>query len=281
VKFYVYELVLVPDGTVCYVGKGSGRRMWNHRRYALQPPATTQAYLYRKLSELLQAGKDFQPRKVFETDSEQEALQKESELIRHYGLEKLFNCGMHTGPLLTDIDEARRTAMSKARREYVAKLQAETGQSSLPEVRAKISASNTGKQVSEETRRKLSTSISTTYQGHFSRKHRKKLSKAAKARGFSRAAIDAMRKANLGGHRDTTKARLSRKQRYYVIVSPQGIVHCAQSNGIVTLLKSLRLPISNFYRAIKLGTYKGWKVTVRNSSRCALGQTCRSAVRWR
>lgn len=279
-KFYVYELVVIPDGTVCYVGKGSGKRMFKHRAN-LKVTRYAGVGLYRRLRDLLASGKNFEPRKVFETDDESAALAEEKRRILDYGIDNLFNSTTVQGLTMADIDTAHRQALSKARREYVARLKAKTGQSSLPEVRAKISASNTGKQVSEETRRKLSTSISTTYQGHFSRKHRKKLSKAAKARGFSRAAIDAMRKANLGGHRDTTKARLSRKQRYYVIVSPQGIVHCAQSNGIVTLLKSLRLPISNFYRAIKLGTYKGWKVTVRNSSRCALGQTYRSAVRWR
>jgi len=150
-KYYVYELVIVPGGTVCYVGKGSGQRMYKHRRYALQPPSKTQLYLYHGLSDLIASGKDFKPRKVFETDDEIEALMEERRRIRFYGVDTLLNWGeSHTGPLAGHIKEARREAMRKARKVYCDKLEAETGHRMLPEIAARISTSNKGKVVSPE-----------------------------------------------------------------------------------------------------------------------------------
>lgn len=159
-KFYVYELVIVPDGTVCYVGKGSGRRMWNHRKYAVRPPSDTQSYLYRKLSKLLASGCNFEPHKVFETDDEQVALAEEKRRILDYGLDNLFNCGLHSGSIAASVDAALRAAMSKARRDYVNKLQLETGHKMPPEVAAKISAANKGRVTSPESARKISESKS-------------------------------------------------------------------------------------------------------------------------
>lgn len=113
--------------------------MYNHKRYALRPASATQSYLYRKLSELLSTGKSFEPRKVFETDDEREALQEEQRRIAVYGLDTLLNCSpAHAGTLQEHIHEARRQAMSKARREYVNKLQRTTGHKMPLEVRAKI-----------------------------------------------------------------------------------------------------------------------------------------------
>ena len=156
-QFYVYELVIMPDGKVCYVGKGSGRRMYNHRKYAAQKPSSTQSYLYRKLSQLLVAGKNFEPIKVFETENETEALIEEKRRINHYGLENLFNCGLnHSGPVQDQITEARCEAMRKARLEHISRLQQEHGCKMLPEIAAKISKSNKGRIKSPEECAKLS-----------------------------------------------------------------------------------------------------------------------------
>ena len=145
-KFYVYELVIVPDNKVCYVGKGSGRRMWNHRKYVRQVPSVTQLYLYRKLSELLANGKDFEPRKVFETEDESKALAEEKRRINVYGLDNLFNCSdCRTGPSLVQIETATRLAQSRSRREYVANLRKIYGYGMPPEVVAKIAKVNRGR----------------------------------------------------------------------------------------------------------------------------------------
>jgi hypothetical protein len=274
-QFYVYELVVVPDGAVCYVGKGTRRRMYVHQRN-LKNSKYSQTGLYRRLRNLLESGKNFEPRKVFETDNEIEALAEEKRRIGMYGFGSLFNSTTHQGLTTADIDAAHRQALSKARREYVAKLKSETGQSSLPEVRAKISASNMGRQASEETRHTISQSISATYQGKFSETHKKALSVAAKTRKprskeGEENRLQALRSALCGKPKDTSKARNARKQRYYTVVSPNGTTYDAQSAGILTLLKTIELPFSNFYRAIKLGEYNGWKATLRSSSRLAFG----------
>lgn len=148
-KFYVYELVVVPDGNVCYVGKGSGKRMFKHRAN-LKMTRYTSAGLYRRLRDLLSSGRDFQPRKVFETDDEQLALAEEKRRIELYGFENLFNSTTLQGLAVADIGEAHRQALSKARREYVAKLEAETGHKMPPEVAAKIANANKGRAKTKE-----------------------------------------------------------------------------------------------------------------------------------
>jgi hypothetical protein len=211
-RYYVYELVIVPGEIVCYVGKGSGRRMWNHKRYALKPPSGTQKYLYRKLSEILASGKQFEPRKVFETDSELEALSEEQRRIVHYGLDSLFNFSSNrTGPVEDQINAARKQAMSKSRKEYVAKLKREKGYGMPPSTRSKISRSLKGRKKSDEHCAK----VSSAKKGKcFSGAHLKSLSEAAKKRRIDPAKIEAMRQANLGGHRDNSKALAARKLKY-------------------------------------------------------------------
>jgi len=140
-KFYVYELVVIPDGAVCYVGKGSGKRMFKHRAN-LKVTRYAGVGLYRRLRDLLNSGKDFKPRKVFETDDEQAALVEEKRRIELYGFENLFNSTTRQGLTVASIDEAHRQALSKARREYVNKLQVETGRKMPAAVAAKISAAN-------------------------------------------------------------------------------------------------------------------------------------------
>lgn len=145
-KYYVYELIVVPGEVVCYVGKGSGYRMWNHRRFVTDKPRGSQCRLYRKLSELAASNKNFYPRKVFETDNELEALAFEEERIKSYPKEQLFNTAIYRpGYSTEDIDAARREAMRRSRNEYVAKLQAEYGYKMPPEVAKRIAISNTGK----------------------------------------------------------------------------------------------------------------------------------------
>ena len=143
-RFYVYELVTVPDGIVCYVGKGTKRRMYIHKRN-LANSRYQQTGLYRRLRELLNSGKNFEPRKVFETDDETQALKEEKRRIQFYGFERLFNSTTHQGATVAAIDEMTRQAMQKARNEYVVRLQQKRGYKMPPSVRRKISAGNKGR----------------------------------------------------------------------------------------------------------------------------------------
>lgn len=96
-RYYVYELVVTPDQSVCYVGKGSGKRAFEHRKRASLPKCRTgyQKRLYSKLRSLLDSGKDFYARIVYETDDEIDALKIEQKLIAIHGFENLFNVASH------------------------------------------------------------------------------------------------------------------------------------------------------------------------------------------
>jgi len=95
-RYYVYELVIMPDDRVCYVGKGQGNRRYDHLRRASRPEFKCgQKRLYRKMREVLALGKTIVSRVVFETDDELIALQTEADRIRSYGFENLFNVASH------------------------------------------------------------------------------------------------------------------------------------------------------------------------------------------
>jgi hypothetical protein len=95
-RYYVYELVIMPDCKVCYVGKGQGTRMDDHLRRARRPDTKCgQKRLYRKLREVLGSGKSIVGRKVHETDSETDAFKTERETIQRYGFDNLFNVASH------------------------------------------------------------------------------------------------------------------------------------------------------------------------------------------
>lgn len=100
-RYYTYELVVTPSEKVCYVGKGQGTRMEQHRKVVQKmivkegyQPASSR-HLYRKLKELVLSGQDFYPRKVFESDSAKEVLDEETKKILSYGVESLFNIKIH------------------------------------------------------------------------------------------------------------------------------------------------------------------------------------------
>lgn len=230
--------------------------MYVHKRN-LKNSRYQQTGLYRQLRALLESGKSFEPRKVFDTDDEQSALLEESRRIELYGFDNLFNSTTVSGLTASSVGEMARQAMSKARRKYVAKLKSETGQSSLPETRAKIRAALVGRVVTHEHAVRVSAAKSGV---SFTESHKKALSIAAKSRGYSQTTIDAMRRANIGKHKDTTAARLARKRRHYALVSPIGKTYEVQSNGIVNFLKSVNLPTTTFYRACAGVICNGWTV---------------------
>lgn len=94
--YYVYELVLLPDALVCYVGKGSGARLYDHQKIlANSRHSKYNRPLYRAMRELLSPGKVLKPRIVYETEDEVDALLHEKSLIAHYGFDRLLNAASH------------------------------------------------------------------------------------------------------------------------------------------------------------------------------------------
>ena len=90
--------------------------MWKHRSYA-----KSQGYqvhgLYRRIRELWASGKDFEPRKVYETDTEEDAFQEEERRIKSYGFDNLFNSTTVRGRTERDITDALRQALSKGQKD--------------------------------------------------------------------------------------------------------------------------------------------------------------------
>lgn len=135
----------MPDGNVCYVGKGTGTRMMQHRSAVFRKKYGCQARLYEKLDALIRSGKDFEPRKVFETDDELEALKEENRRIRLYGLDNLFNASYKSGSRAGWMTEEQRITASKKHFDYYARMVAEYGYKMTPEHRANLSKTLKGK----------------------------------------------------------------------------------------------------------------------------------------
>lgn len=108
-RYYVYELVIMPDKKVCYVGKGQGRRLYDHLRRAVRPEFKCgQKRLYSRIRDVLSRGKSIDGRIVFYTDDENSAFEEEARRIRLYGFENLFNVASHAFLGRTLKDEVKR-----------------------------------------------------------------------------------------------------------------------------------------------------------------------------
>lgn len=139
-KFYTYELVVSISGKVCYVGKGQGTRISaHHRRVAVLLRRRKRGVkiscgpLYRQLLNLVDGGDQFLSRKVFETDSEAEALAEETRRILLYGIDTLFNIKRYDSERPGDI-------ISRAVHRHVSDCVKRFGIGCTPETRAKVVA---------------------------------------------------------------------------------------------------------------------------------------------
>lgn len=92
-KYYVYELKHPDTNVTFYVGKGCGKRMYDHemRVKANKLPNRTNRKLFDFIKSLVESNKNIIYTKVRENMSELDALKVESELIQFYGFELLCN----------------------------------------------------------------------------------------------------------------------------------------------------------------------------------------------
>jgi len=111
--------------------------MFAHRAN-IQKSQTSQLGLYRRLRNLIESGRDFEPRKVFESDNELDVLTEENRRINLYGLHNLFNSTNLSGSSPENYTEMIRQAMSKAAKERARKNRLIYGQAFSPETVAKI-----------------------------------------------------------------------------------------------------------------------------------------------
>ena len=88
--FYIYLLISSLDEKVFYVGKGFGRRMYWHKKKAINKEHYN-IHLQRKILKLIQLGGKIKYEKVFESTNEEEVFNQEVETIKYFGLENLCN----------------------------------------------------------------------------------------------------------------------------------------------------------------------------------------------
>lgn len=87
-RFYVYRLIDPRDGSVFYVGKGSGRRMYGHEAEAEKGVYSRKCNRIRSIwADGFSVKREVVSRHVDEND----ALEAEARLIEEIGLEKLTN----------------------------------------------------------------------------------------------------------------------------------------------------------------------------------------------
>lgn len=145
-RFYVYVLCR-PNGKPFYVGKGTGRRVFDHDAEAR---GGHDCYKCRVIRKIWRAGGDVQRYTVFTTNDEQEAYAYECELIALYGRSTLTN-GTDggeggSGRRVTSAERALRSEFRRAQwnnPEYRSRMTAMSQElAASPEWRAKLSAMN-------------------------------------------------------------------------------------------------------------------------------------------
>lgn len=87
-RFYVYQLVDPRDGSVFYVGKGCGRRMYDHEAEAEKGVYSRKC---NRIRSIWAGGFAVRREVVSRHDDENDALEAEAKLIEEIGLEKLTN----------------------------------------------------------------------------------------------------------------------------------------------------------------------------------------------
>ncbi|MBA1156918.1 GIY-YIG nuclease family protein [Microvirga mediterraneensis] len=81
IGFYVYQLVDPRSGLPFYVGKGQGRRAWDHQRAVKTGKSGGNTRKVAKIQEILKSGQDVEVRIVAVYDTEVEALDHEFRLV--------------------------------------------------------------------------------------------------------------------------------------------------------------------------------------------------------
>lgn len=220
---YVYVLSR-PDGRPFYVGKGRGRRMFDHDAEARSGCPCHKCRVIRKI---WRQGAEIQREVVFESDSHAIALGREIELIAFYGRAALTN-QTAGGEGVHDPSPEIRAKLSKAARDparlarAVAQLQqwnqtdearaqrhqhiiSEEGRQRIgaanrvrvesEETRARRQRASRGRTHSPETRQKIAAAA----QGRaVSAETRAKVGAASRLRGIPRDVVDRARAANTG-----------------------------------------------------------------------------------
>ena len=181
-KYYVYQLKS-PNGTVIYVGKGFGNRMYVHSYIATSKlkKRNVNIKLYDKICEILDTYGYIISEKVFESESERECLKEEIKIIEKIGLNNLYNKikgGQGTSGFVWTDESRKKLSDSKTGK----KLQGECklkGRKFTEEHKQKMSESSywKDKKLSDGTKQKMSEAKFGTTK---SEEHKKKIAEPVK-----------------------------------------------------------------------------------------------------
>lgn len=89
-KYYVYHLIDPRDDSVFYVGKGTGKRCFQHKQDAIAH-RNNNIQKENRIREIIKSGSDVIVEKVFFTDNEQQAYGREKHDIVEIGMCNLTN----------------------------------------------------------------------------------------------------------------------------------------------------------------------------------------------
>lgn len=217
-KYYVYVLIDPITGKIFYVGKGLKLRMYIHVKDVKRNriPNGNNIYLERKIKKILLLEKKVEYKKVFINENEQDAFNKEIELIKEIGLENLCN--------LTDGGEGLNYWLGKHRSEETKRKISEAnkgkiawnkGKKHTDEAKIKMSMSHIGKKHSEETKKKISKNNAKWNLGmNLSEETKRKISQTLTGRKLSDEHKRKMSKYRIGKkHSDETKQKLSEAKK--------------------------------------------------------------------
>jgi len=176
--YYVYKLVDPRTNKIFYVGKGCKKRMYEHVKNVQRGRIpNNNRHLYHKIKQILDLGLKITYKKLFFTKNEQQAYNKEKELITKIGLKTLCN--------ITSGGEGNSQIIGA----YI-------GRKHSDRTKEKISIARKGQKLSEETKKKISSALkgrihtktarkklSYAHKGKIlSKEHRKKISESMKGR---------------------------------------------------------------------------------------------------
>jgi hypothetical protein len=106
-RFYVYTLADPRDGSVFYVGKGSGRRAFAHEREVRRGAGQNGAKALR-IRRIIDAGQDVITTIAASGLTEREALRQERDMIARIGMRNLTNVMRGTRTAVDEmIDQAQ------------------------------------------------------------------------------------------------------------------------------------------------------------------------------
>ena len=259
-KYYVYGLFDESD-VIFYIGKGTNKRYKNHRKnYKIGK--VTNYFLYCKIKSIFNKGFDFTEKIIINDLTEQEALEKELELINSYGKRiegKGTLCNLLDGgtqPL--NVDEIKKIYgkefykdMRKRQKESIVKTIYKRNENKIKILEKKLEEGFMLKDISEQ----LGVCCNTLRE--WIKKYNLKMNYGGKEKRI---------KEHLNELREKNRKKTNSRSKYYTICKPDGslvevrklIIFCKENN---IDYKNLRNTFNKFNKKGKQCKHKGFFIS--------------------